>query len=213
MSFIKSATTALIAAGMLAGLASAAQAHPRNWDHQHNSYGGYNSYNSGGYNNYGNNYGGQPYTRQARVVSAEPVYEYRRRHGRPEQVCHIEQVPIYGNTGSTYYSHGADPGGAIVGALVGGFIGNQVTNHDEAGTVIGALGGALVGSQIGQGGYVQHQQGIVGYESRQVCKPVHKRNKKRILKGYNVTYRYHGTLYATFTTYHPGDYITIQVRR
>lgn len=213
MSYLKATTAALLAAGLLAGLASGAGAHPRSWDHQHNSYGGYSSGSNYDYN-YGNNYGGHTRTRQARVVYVDPVYEYRRGHRRPKQVCHIEQVPIYGRTGGTYYSQGADPGGAIVGALVGGFIGNQITNQDEAGTVIGAIGGALVGSQVGQGGYVQHRQGIVGYESREVCKTVKRRGKKkRVLKGYNVTYRFHGTLYETFTTYHPGEYITIQVRR
>ncbi len=210
MSFRKATASVIFAAGLMAGLTSTADAHPRSWDHQHNSYGGYNSYNSGSYNNYG----GHTRTRQARVVHAEPVYEYLRGHRRPKQVCHIEQVPVYGRSGGTYYSHGADPGGAIVGALVGGFIGNQVTDHDEAGTVIGAIGGALVGSQIGQGGYVQHQPRIIGYESRQVCETVKRHGKKkRVLKGYNVTYRFHGTLYETFTTYHPGEYITIQVRR
>ncbi len=203
MFFRQATKTALLASSLMAGMASLAEAHPRSWAHQHNGYGGYSSPSYG-----------HSYTRQARVVHVDPVYENRRNHRRPKQVCHIEQVPIYGRTGGTYYSHGADPGGAIVGAIVGGFIGNQVTDHDEAGTVIGALGGALVGSQIGQGGYVENRRGIIGYESREVCKTVKRRHKKkRILKGYNVTYRYHGNLYETFTTYHPGEYITIKVRR
>lgn len=195
-----------IAVVLITGIAGLAHAHPRNWSHDHSGYGAPNYY--GGYNS------GYSTTRQARVIHVEPVYEYRERHRRPAQVCHVEQVPIYGNVGTTYRSHGADPGGAIVGALVGGLIGNQITNHDEAGTIFGAIGGAIVGSQVGQGGYVRQHQGIVGYENREVCKTVERRAKqKRILKGYNVTYRYHGQRYQTFTDYDPGDYITIQVQR
>ena len=212
------------AAVMFAGIAGLADAHPRSWAHDHsgysNSYGGYNSGYSGGYTGGYNDgysdgyYDGTTVTRQARVVQVEPVYEYRRRHHRPAQVCHVEQVPVYGNVGRSYHSQGADPGGALVGALVGGFIGNQVTNHDEAGTIFGAISGAVIGSQVGQGGYVQNHQGIVGYENREVCKTVEREGRsKRVLKGYNVTYRYHGQRYQTFTDYDPGQYITIQVQR
>lgn len=206
------------AAVLITGFAGLAQAHPRNWSHDHSGYGSHNSYGGYGYgydNGYSDGYqDGRTVTRRARVVHVEPVYEYRKRRSRTKEVCHVEQVPVYGNVGSTYYSQGMDPGGAIVGALVGGFLGNQITNHDDAGTVFGAIGGAMIGSQVGQGGYVQQQQGVVGYQDRQVCETIQrKRRGKRILKGYNVTYRYHGQRYQTFTEFDPGEYITVQVQR
>lgn len=72
-----------------------------------------------------------------------------------------------------YYGHGYDhhrggrgyygdrrcrdsgTGGAIIGAVGGGLLGNSIAGHGDktVGTVLGAGGGALVGNAIGRSGH------------------------------------------------------------
>lgn len=77
-----------------------------------------------------------------------------------EQVCQTVQVPVYGG--------GSNTGDTIVGAIIGGAIGNQFGNGNgkDAMTVLGAIVGADVANRNAQGNRV------IGYRQEQQCNNV-----------------------------------------
>lgn len=76
-----------------------------------------------------------------------------------ERVCQTVEVPVYGNTGGST----AD---TIVGAIIGGAIGNQFGGGSgkDAMTVLGAIAGADVANR--------NSQGVVGYRLEEQCQNV-----------------------------------------
>lgn len=74
-----------------------------------------------------------------------------------EQVCQTVQVPVYGSTSDT-----------IVGAIIGGAIGNQFGNGNgkDAMTVLGAIVGADVANRNAQG------NSVIGYRQEQQCQNI-----------------------------------------
>ena len=77
-----------------------------------------------------------------------------------ERVCQLVDVPVYGG--------GASTGDTIVGAIIGGAIGNQFGGGSgrDAATVLGAIVGADVANKNAQGNR------IVGYRQEQQCQNV-----------------------------------------
>ena len=77
-----------------------------------------------------------------------------------EQVCSTVEVPVYGG--------GSNTGDTIVGAIIGGAIGNQFGNGNgkDAMTVLGAIVGADVANRSAQG------NSVVGYRREQQCENV-----------------------------------------
>jgi uncharacterized protein YcfJ len=75
-----------------------------------------------------------------------------------EHVCQTVEVPVYGNKAST--------GDTIVGAIIGGAIGNQFGGGSgkDAMTVLGAIAGADIANKNGQR--------IVGYRLEEQCQNV-----------------------------------------
>lgn len=95
----------------------------------------------------------------------------------------------------------------VLGAIIGGALGNAVghnTTNKRIGTVAGAILGGSIGHDIGQTQPVR--------QFRQVCSRSITTIKKRQLRGYNVTYRYHGQHYTTFMTRHPGHKIKLKIQ-
>jgi uncharacterized protein YcfJ len=78
-----------------------------------------------------------------------------------EQVCSTVEVPVYGGQGS-------NTGDTIVGAIIGGAIGNQFGNGNgkDAMTVLGAIVGADVANRSAQG------NSVVGYRREQQCQNI-----------------------------------------
>lgn len=77
----------------------------------------------------------------------------------PTTQCQTVQAPVYG-----VLDRPSSDGEVAAGAIIGGVIGNQVSNHDAGATLAGALiGGALVANSR------QQEQVVVGYKDQVVC--------------------------------------------
>ena len=113
----------------------------------------------------------------------------------PRQVCSTEQVAVQPQKSGA---------GALMGAVAGGAIGNQLGRGagNVAATFLGMVGGALVGDKVeGQpAAQVQNVQQCATqnfYENRTV--------------GYNVIYEYAGKRYSVQMPQDPGPTINLQV--
>ena len=137
----------------------------------------------------------------ARVRSVEPQYESV---SVPRQECSVQTVNEVQRTGG-----GRDYGGAVVGALAGGVIGNQVGGGQgrQAATALGAVFGALAGDTIAN----QNRMAQVQEVPRQVqtCHTVN--DVQNRLTGYRVSYDYRGQTYTTMTQQDPGPYLQVRV--
>ena len=118
-----------------------------------------------------------------KVTNVQPVYT-QVVNQTPRQVCKQVQVPVYGNNGQT------NNGNAVLGAIIGGVIGNQFGKGDgnKAATAIGAAIGAVKGSQSGQG------KQIVGYQNVNQCHTEYSSSTKSVVNEYDITYNVNGTI-------------------
>jgi uncharacterized protein YcfJ len=139
----------------------------------------------------------------ARVVRAEPVYETVRVRA-PREVCTEEPV-----TERVVHRGRSDPGAVLFGAMVGGVIGHQFGGGSgkDVATAAGALIGANHAAQhTYRDGHVSER---TVYETR--CERVRNVRYEQVLDGYDVTYKYRGRLYHTFSEQHPGSRIRVRV--
>jgi uncharacterized protein YcfJ len=134
------------------------------------------------------------------VISATPVVQ---QVTVPKQVCTTTHVQHYQPGG----------GGAVIGALVGGALGNQIgRGHGQdsraIATVVGALGGGFVGNQI---------EANNGYYTSQPTQQCHTQNtvENRTI-AQNVLYEYAGQRYTVQMPatgdFRPGVRIALQVQ-
>lgn len=128
----------------------------------------------------------------ARVISSVPVIQ---QVAVPQQVCSTQPVAV------EQQKSGA---GALMGAVAGGAVGNQIGSGGgrAVATMAGLLGGAMLGNRIeGSPGVAVQNQTTCStqtvYENRTV--------------GYNVTYEYAGRQYQVQTPQDPGPNIRVQV--
>ena len=119
--------------------------------------------------------------------------------------CRVNQVPIYGTVQGQ-----ASTGDTIVGAIIGGAIGNQVGGGSgkDAATVLGAIIGADVANKRGS-----QSQEIVGYREEQTCKNVTYYETQEELKNYTIRYEWRGIQGSTrtYNNYRVGDRIPVEV--
>ncbi|MET0378604.1 MAG: glycine zipper 2TM domain-containing protein [Spongiibacteraceae bacterium] len=140
----------------------------------------------------------------APVTRVEPVYESRE-IVQPQEQCWTEQVPVRSNAPHSYTA-------PILGAIIGGALGNSLGHHDsnkKVGTVVGAALGGSIGRDIGyrnSGGYQQ-----VSYRDEEICRTVAHSSYREEVVGYRVSYRYHGRDYTTEMPYDPGARIPVRV--
>jgi len=100
----------------------------------------------------------------AETVNAKVEDHYRtvvREIPSTERICETVEVPIYGNVRGQ-----ASTGDTVLGAIIGGAIGNQVGGGSgkDAATVLGAIVGADIANKRGG-----RQQIITGYRQQQQC--------------------------------------------
>lgn len=141
------------------------------------------------------------YADYARVTDVDPIYEtveYR----EPYQKCHLEERVVKHRRSSS-----ATP--EILGALIGGAIGNEL-GHNKSNKRVGALAGAILGGSIAHD-LDKPSRSHNTTKTERVCHTQHKIKEKRELSGYHVTYHYHGRSYTTFMNQHPGDKIEVYV--
>lgn len=139
----------------------------------------------------------------AKVVRAEPVYRTIRTRA-PREVCTEEPV-----TERVVHRGHADPGAVLFGAMVGGVIGHQFGGGHgrDAATAAGAvIGASHAANHTYRDGRVTER---TVYETR--CETVRHVSHDRVLEGYDVTYKYRGRLYHTFSESHPGSRIRVRV--
>jgi len=100
--------------------------------------------------------------------------------------------------------------GTIVGAILGGVIGNQFGsgNGRRAATVAGAALGGSIGRDVDR-----QNRAADGYRrvTREQCRIERDHQEQSVPAGYRVTYEYDGRLYHTRTRQHPGETIRVEV--
>lgn len=134
----------------------------------------------------------------AQVLRVDPVYEDVR-YTAPEQRCDDQ---IYERVGG-----GGDPtGGTIIGAIIGGVLGNQVGGGDgrKATTVVGAIAGGAIGRQI------DSNNGPAGGPVQGGCHTVETERNERRIAGYDVEYRYFDKVYGSRMSYDPGERLRVR---
>lgn len=147
----------------------------------------------------------------ARVVSVDPIVE-RYEQAVPRQQCWNEPVEYY----EPRYAYQPNPyraGPTLLGALIGGALGNTVGNGDgrKAATIAGAVIGGAVGYNH-PGGRYYDAGGRRVQTSRQRCETRTEYQSDDRVVGYNVAYEYNGRTYRTQTDHHPGDRIRVAVQ-
>lgn len=171
--------------------------------------------------NQGYGYRGQqaPAFDMARVVSVDPIVEPSQPVAR--QQCWSEPSPSYASQRGGYPNTYRDPyaargqttgGGALIGAIAGGVLGNSVGDGDgrKAATVIGAVLGGTIGNNIERNGRYRNQ--AASYPQQvQRCRTVTSQVRDERVVGYRVGYEYAGRRYETMTDYHPGSEIRVRV--
>ncbi len=98
--------------------------------------------------------------------------------------------------------------GLVVGGIIGGVIGHQVGRGKgrKAATVAGSVIGASIGHDA------DHRNGShTSYETRHHCRVRTDYVEEERVRGYRVTYRYHGQTYTTEMDRQPGRFIPVRV--
>lgn len=98
-------------------------------------------------------------------------------------------------------------GGAVLGAIVGGALGNQVGKGD--GRKAATVAGALVGGAIGNNASRRDDRYYSSVETR--CRTINERVSERRIVGYDVQYRYRGDVYMSQLDYDPGERMRVRV--
>jgi uncharacterized protein YcfJ len=140
----------------------------------------------------------------ADVLRVDPVYDTVIVR-EPREECRQEEV--------TYRERsGGDPtGGTVLGAIIGGAIGNRVGKGDgrKAATVAGAVIGGAVGRDIDRNNGSEPGREYRG--TRENCRIVDVETERREIAGYDVEYRYRGELFMSRLSYDPGRRLRIRV--
>ncbi len=138
----------------------------------------------------------------ADVLRVDPIYDVVRIN-EPREECYDTEVTRssgrYENTNT----------GTIVGALVGGALGNQVGKGDgrKAATIAGAVIGAGVGREVDANDNPSRSRR--GVETR--CRVVESGYDERRIVGYDVEYRYRGEVFFSRLGYDPGEKLRVRV--
>ena len=150
----------------------------------------------------------------ARVVSVDPIIEYV---DEPvsRDVCWNEPVERY-EPNYRYERRSRDDraGATVLGAIIGGALGNQIGKGDgrKAATIAGAvIGGAIAHDESHRGRYRDVGGRSVQDQEQRCDTRTEYRQQERVV-GYDVAYDYNGRVYRTRTDHHPGDTIRVAVQ-
>lgn len=178
-----------------------------------------------GYRNYDSRYDNGPRVDYARVIRVERMGGYGSQYGSQYgsnigQECWNERTNVYeggyyrDQYGRLYRGDGhSNQGGALLGALIGGALGNQVGKGDgrTAATIGGAVIGGAIGAHVDSNDRYDEYRDSSGVVRR--CRMVGYNNAydNRGYSGYRVTYTYGGNTYRAITRYNPGRTIRVVV--
>ncbi|MBK8284442.1 MAG: glycine zipper 2TM domain-containing protein [Ahniella sp.] len=156
----------------------------------------------------------------ARVTRVEQMNHQGNGYHRdpyPRQECWDERSSRYESgyfrdeSGRLYRGDSSNKAGrTVIGAIIGGVIGNQVGdgNGRTAATIAGAAIGASVGNKSGRDDRYDRFRDDSGYERR--CRMVGGYDNYES-DTYRVTYKYAGNSYQTMTNYRPGRNLRVVV--
>ena len=142
----------------------------------------------------------------AAVLRVDPVYDepVAEATAAPQQECWDEQVPVGTGSGANA-DNGKRTVATMIGAVVGGLLGNQVGKGDgrRAATVAGAVAGGMVGNQVA----TERPQ----YTTQRRCRPLGGAAGPRHVIAYDVEYRYRGEVFTSRLAYDPGDRVRVKI--
>lgn len=136
----------------------------------------------------------------ADVLRVDPVYG-EVQVSRPREECYDAEVGGYHDARD---NNGA---GTVIGAIVGGVLGNTVGKGD--GRKAATVAGALVGGAIGNNAARRDDRYYPATETR--CRTIDDRSSERRIVGYDVQYRYRGDVYMSHLDYDPGERMRVRV--
>lgn len=135
----------------------------------------------------------------ADVLRVDPVYE-NVSSVRPREECYEANVDRRDTRGN-------NAAGTVLGAIVGGALGNTVGKGD--GRKAATVAGAVIGGAVGNNASSRDDRYYNSTETR--CQMVDERYDERRLTGYEVQYRYRGDVYISHLDYDPGERIRVRV--
>jgi uncharacterized protein YcfJ len=136
----------------------------------------------------------------ADVLRVDPVYD-RVQTSVPREEC--EDVPVERRVDSG----NNNAAGTVIGAIVGGVLGNTVGKGD--GRKAATVAGAVVGGAVGHGVASQDDGYYEG--TRRRCRMVQEAADERRIVGYDVQYRYRGDVYMSRLDYDPGERVRVRI--
>jgi uncharacterized protein YcfJ len=143
----------------------------------------------------------------ADVLRVDPVYE-EGQPGDAQQECYEERVEPAASTPEA--DDAKRTGSTLLGAIIGGIIGNRFGKGDgrKAATAAGAVAGGVVGNNIAAGSDNSHAGSR--FPTQRHCRPVDGAIQRQIV-AYDVEYRYRGEIYSSRMNHDPGDRLRIRV--
>lgn len=142
------------------------------------------------------------HTDYAKVTHVSPIYETITIR-EPHKQCHLEERVVRHHS-----QRSATP--TIVGALIGGAIGNKL-GHNKSNKRVGAIAGAILGGSIASDYSRNNRQQQHHTKTERVCNTTHSTRYEKQVTGYDVNYKYRGRTYSTVTHTHPGDRLQVAV--
>ena len=141
----------------------------------------------------------------ADVLRVDPVYDTSVQ-ASPYQECYEEQVL---EPASAEVDNGKRAGATVLGAIIGGIIGNRFGKGDgrKAATAAGVVAGCVVGNNLGSG----EPNNAPKYTTRRRCPGDEAANSPRRVVAYDVEYRYRGEIYNSRMSSDPGDRMRVRV--
>jgi len=153
----------------------------------------------------------------ARVVDVQPRVETYQVNN-PVESCWNERVPVRERSTAHYRnSRKSSKTPEILGAILGGVVGNQVGKRGggkarDVATVAGAVLGGSIGRDVkhrNRGQYDSYE--VVGYENVKRCEVKDSYETREQVVGYDVAYKYRGSVFHTQMNQRPGDKIKVRV--
>jgi len=133
----------------------------------------------------------------AEVLRVDPVYAPVP-DPPPQQQCYPETVTRQDDNHT---------GGTVLGAIVGGVLGNTVGKGDgrKAATVAGAVAGGAIGNRVS----AAHDRTYTTQQT--VCHPVGNYAPQQQIVAYDVEYRFRGDVYMSRVPYDPGERLRVRM--
>ena len=141
---------------------------------------------------------------EAEVVAVSPHYETVT-YTEPREECRLERVA---HSDPEYHSSTPKLVGAVIGGALGNALGAKRPNR-QVGAAVGGLLGYSIGKDVAR--HKRAQRGAARYRRAQVCEVYYDRREQQQLSGYDVTYTYAGRTYHALLNEHPGDRLRVKV--